>query len=267
VLPNELTKNPISCEEEKVKRRIFIILTGLMVVSLVLAACSSGQSTTIKVATDATWPPFEMVDENTKELIGFDIDLMNAIAERGGFEIEFSNVAFDPLLAGMGQCQYDAAISAITITEERAQSMAFSDPYFSAGQVVAVQQSNSDITGKDSLSGKTAAAQIGTTGAIEVENISGATLKTYDDIGLAFQDLINGQVDAVVSDDGLARGYVAKNSDVLKIVGEPFTDESYGIAVCNTNTELLAQINEGLAKAKSDGVLEDLTLKWLVGEQ
>ena len=248
-------------------RRIFFVLSGLLVVSLVLAACSSGQSTTVKVATDATWPPFEMVDEESKELIGFDIDLMNVIAERGGFEIEFINVAFDPLLAGMGQCQYDAAISAITITEERAQSMAFSDPYFAAGQVVAVQQSTTDITGKDTLSGKTVAAQIGTTGAIEVENIAGATLKTYDDVGLAYQDLINGQVDAVVADDGLARGYIAKNSDFLKIVGEPFTDESYGIAICNTNTELIAQINEGLAKAKSEGVLDDLTEKWLVGGQ
>ncbi len=250
------------------KRRIFIVLSGLILVSLVLAACSSGQADTkVKVATDATWPPFEMVDENTKELIGFDIDLMNAIAERGGFQVEFSNVAFDPLLAGMGQCQYDAAISAITITEERAKTMAFSDPYFSAGQVVAVQNSTTDINSKDDLGGKTVGAQIGTTGAIAVEDMPDATLKTYDDIGLAYQDLINGQVDAVIADDGLARGYVAKNSDFIKIVGEPFTDESYGIAVCNTNTDLLAKINKGLASAKSDGVLDDLTQKWLVGGQ
>ena len=218
------------------------------------------------VATDATWPPFEMVDETTKEIIGFDIDLMKAIAEKGGFEVEFVNVGFDPLLAGMASCQYDAAISAITITEERKADFAFSGPYFGAGQVVVVRVDNTDITGKDSLSGKTVGAQIGTTGAIAIEDVEGATLKTYDDIGLAYQDLINGQVDAVVADDGLAKGYVTKNSAEIKIVGDPFTDESYGIAVCKTNTDLLDKINKGLEAVKGEGLLDQLTQKWLVGE-
>jgi polar amino acid transport system substrate-binding protein len=100
-----------------------------MIVSILMVACG-GTSDKYQVATDATWPPFEVVDETTKEIIGFDIDLMEAIAERGGFEVEFVNVGWDPLLAGMAQCQYDAAISAMTITEERKQSFLFSDPYF-----------------------------------------------------------------------------------------------------------------------------------------
>lgn len=248
------------------KRRFWILTVAMLALSLVLAACSSGASEKVTVATDATWPPFEMVDEASKEIIGFDIDLMKAIAEKGGFEVEFVNVGFDPLLAGMASCQYDAAVSAITITEERKADFAFSEPYFGAGQVVAVRVDNTDIMGKDSLSGKTVGAQIGTTGAIAIEEIAGATLKTYDDVGLAYQDLINGQVDAVVADDGLAKGYVAKNSTEIKIVGEPFTDESYGIAVCKTNTELLEKINQGLAAVKAEGLLDTLTQKWLVGE-
>lgn len=248
------------------KRRFWILMAAVLVLSLALAACSSGGKETIKVATDATWPPFEMVDETTKEIIGFDIDLVKAIAEKGGFEVEFVNVGFDPLLAGMASCQYDAAVSAITITEERKADFAFSNPYFGAGQVVAVQVANSDITGKDSLSGKTVGAQIGTTGAIAIEDMDGATLKTYDDIGLAFQDLMNGQVDAVVADDGLAQGYVSKNATELKLVGEPFTDESYGIAVCKTNADLLAKINSGLEAVRGEGLLDTLTQKWLVGE-
>lgn len=250
------------------RRPIFIALSGLLLASLLLAACGGTAETemeVVQVATDATWPPFEMVNEQNQELEGFDIDLMRAIAEEAGFQVEFNNVAFDPLLAGMATCQYDAAISAITITEDRAQEMLFSDPYFSAGQVVAVRQETTDIQSKDDLGGKTVGAQIGTTGAIEIEAIEGATLKTYDDIGLAFQDLMNGQVDAVVADDGLAQGYVSTNSDQLKIVGEPFTDESYGIAVCQNNEDLLQQINEGLAAVQSQGLLDDLTQKWLVG--
>lgn len=272
------------------KRLSLTMLMGVLVLSLVLSACASGGATqppaqattpaeqpaateapstgggeTIRVATDATWPPFEQVDESTKEIVGLDIDLLKAIADKEGLKIEFINVGFDPLLAGMAQCQYDAAISAMTITDERKQSMLFSDPYFEAGQVVTVQASNSDITGKDTLSGKTVGAQIGTTGAIEAGKIDGATVKTYDDIGLAFQDLLNGQVDAVIADNPLALGYVGKNTDKLKTVGEVFTDENYGIAVCKNKPDLQAKINEGLAAVKSEGLIEQLTQKWITG--
>jgi polar amino acid transport system substrate-binding protein len=106
-------------------------------------------------------------------------------------------------------------------------------------------------------------AQIGTTGSFEIEKIGGATLKTYDDIGLAYQDLINGQIDAVVADNPLALGYVGENPDKLKAVGEVFTDENYGIAVCKTKTDLLEKINEGLKAVKAEGLIEQLVEKWL----
>lgn len=244
------------------KRMFLYALVGLTLVSLVLAGCGA-KTTKVRVATDATWPPFEYVDEQTKEIVGFDIDLMKAIAEKGGFEVEFINVSWDPLLAGMAQCQYDASISAMTITEDRKQSFNFSEPYFAAGQVVTVRLDNTDITGKDTLSGKTVGAQIGTTGAIETEKIAGATLKTYDDIGLAFQDLMNGQIDAVVADNPLALGYIGKNPDKLKTAGDVFTDENYGIAVCKTNTDLLDMINTGLAAVKSEGTIDSLVTKWI----
>jgi len=230
--------------------------------SLVLSGCGS-KPTKILIATDATWPPFESVNEQTKEVEGFDIDLMTAIAERAGLEIEFVNVAWDPLLAGMAQCQYDAAISAMTITEERKEKFLFSDPYFGAGQIVTVHIDNTDITNKDALAGKVVGAQIGTTGSFEVEKIEGATLKTYDDIGLAMQDLMNRQIDAVVADNPLALGYVGENPDKLKTVGEVFTDENYGIAVCKTNPDLLEKINAGLKAVKEEGLIEQLIEKWL----
>ena len=244
------------------KRLFLYAVVGLTLVSLVLVGCG-GQSTKVRVATDAAWPPFEYVDEQTKEIAGFDIELMKAIAEKGGFEVEFINVSWDPLLAGMAQCQYDASISAMTITEERKQSFNFSEPYFAAGQIVTVRVDNTDITGKDTLSGKTVGAQIGTTGAIETENIAGATLKTYDDIGLAFQDLMNGQIDAVVADNPLALGYVGENPDKLKTAGDVFTDEYYGVAVCKTNTELLDMINKGLAAVQEEGLVDELIAKWI----
>jgi len=244
------------------KRLFLYVLAGLILTGLIISGCAQPE-TKVRVATDATWPPFESVNEQTKEIEGFDIDLMTAIAEKASLEIEFINVAWDPLLAGVAQCQYDAAISAMTITEERKKQFLFSDPYFFAGQIVTVHINNTDIGSRHDLSGKVAGAQIGTTGSFEVEKIGGATLKTYDDIGLAFQDLMNGQIDAVVADNPLALGYVGEYPDKLKTVGDVFTDENYGIAVCKNKEELLTKINEGLRAVKSEGLIEELVAKWL----
>ena len=243
-------------------KKIFLLLIAVLVLAgMLLTSCSGSASTKVRVATDATWPPFEYVNDQ-KEIVGFDIDLFTAIAEKEGLELEFVNVAFDPLLAGMAQGTYDAAISSITITDERKKGMLFSDPYYAAGQMVVVRKDNTTITGRDTLTGKVG-AQIGTTGAMEVEKVSGATLKTYDDIGLAFQDLMNGQINAVVGDNWLALGYVARNPNALKAVGGTFTSENYGIAVAKGKTDLLAKINSGLAKVKKEGLIETLSQKWI----
>ncbi len=240
-----------------------LLAIGVVLGGLVLASCSgTSSSTKVRVATDATWPPFESINDQTKQIEGFDIDLFKAVAEKEGLQLEFVNVAFDPLLAGMAQGTYDAAISSITITDDRKKGMLFSDPYYAAGQIVVVRKDNTSIAGVNDLTGNVG-AQIGTTGAMEVEKVKAATLKTYDDIGLAFQDLMNGQINAVVSDNWLALGYVAKNANSLKTAGDMFTSENYGIAVAKDKTDLLAKINSGLAKVKSEGLIQTLSKKWI----
>ena len=243
------------------KKLSWLVIMGLILVGLIASSCSSSTNK-IRVATDATWPPFEYINEQTKQVEGFDIDIMNAIADKENLDIEFVNVGFDPLLAGVAQGTYDAAISSITITEDRAKDMLFSDPYFEAGQIVIVRNDNTSITGKDTLAG-IVGAQLGTTGSFEVEKIAAATLKTYDDIGLAFQDLMNGQINAVVCDNPVALGHVGKNPDKLKAAGGIFTNENYGIAVAKGKTDLLAKINAGIKAIKSEGLIEQYTEKWL----
>jgi polar amino acid transport system substrate-binding protein len=125
-----------------------------------------------------------------------------------------------------------------------------------------VRKDNTTIKGKDTLAGQVG-AQLGTTGAMEVEKITAATLKNYDDIGLAFQDLMNGQIDAVVCDNPVALGYVGKNPDKLKTAGVAFTDENYGVAVAKGKTELLAKINAGLKAVIAEGLIEQFSKKWL----
>jgi polar amino acid transport system substrate-binding protein len=227
------------------------------------AATQAPASTSIRVATDATFPPFETVDEATKGLVGFDIDLMNALAAKEGLTVEWVNINFDAANTGVAQCQYDVAISAITILPERQLTTNFSDPYISAGQIISLRKDETGITGPADLKGKTLGAQLGTTGEIEAKKIENSTVKSYDSYDLAFLDLMNGQIDAVIADYPTALSFVGQNSDKLMTVGDVFTDESYGIAVCKTNTDLLAKINKGLAALKADGTVDSLTAKWV----
>lgn len=244
------------------KVKIFLTLIVLILSSLLTSCSSAEDDNTLVVASDAAFPPFEFVDEETKEIIGFDIDLMNAIANQADLDIAYQNVAWDPLLAGMANCQYDMAISAMTITADRAEQFSFSDPYINAGQIVTVTMDNNAIMGPADLEGMTIGAQIGTTGAMEAEAIANTTVKVYDTYELAFLDLANGQIDAVIGDYPTAAAFVNKNSATLKTVGEVFTDENYGIAFCKGNTALIAKVNDALAALKSEGFIDDLVVKW-----
>jgi len=143
--------------------------------------------------------------------------------------------------------------------------MNFSDPYYPAGQIITVAKSNTTITGKDTLKGKVG-AQLGTTGAIEAGKIDGVELKTYDEIGLAFQDLLNGQIDAVVCDNPVAALYVTKNADKLKLAGAAFTSEQYGIAVAKGKDDLLKKINAGLKAVLADGIIKKLEATWYTNQ-
>jgi polar amino acid transport system substrate-binding protein len=227
-----------------------------------LASCAQKSDDALVVATDAAFPPFEYIDEDTKDIIGFDIDLMDAIAEKADLNIVYQNVAWDPLLAGMADCQYDMAISAMTITAERAEQFSFSDPYINAGQIVVVAADNETVGGPDDLVGMTIGAQIGTTGAMEADAIADTTVKTYDTYQLAFLDLANGQIDAVIADYPTALAFVNKNSDDLKVVGDVFTDENYGIAFCMGNDDLISKVNDALAELQAEGFVDELVVEW-----
>ncbi len=235
--------------------------------SFMLIACSKEKSSSKKfvIATDATWPPMEYVDEN-KNIVGFDIDLLNAAAKEADFEVEFVNTAWDGIFAGLKAGKYDAVCSSVTITDERKKSMDFTNPYVSIGQTIIVKN---DVTGMDKLSqfeGKKVGAQISTTGAMEVAKNKKIILKTYDEIGLAIEDLANGRIDAVVCDNPIAANYALLNpkyKNVLKIVGIPFTTEEYGVAVKKGNKEVVDLINKGLSKVKEKGTDKELEKKWL----
>ena len=276
------------------KKNIVILMSILIVTSLVLSACAQSKTVEpavddqgypageqpgasepevgypaaeiVRIATDATFPPFEMVDETTKELVGFDIELMKAVAAQAGIQYEFINLPFDPMLAGLSECQYDMAIAAITITDERKAQFLFSDPYIDAGQIITVKAGNTSIQSKADLNGMILGAQLGTTGEIEAQAIDGAEYKPYDTYDLAFLDLINGQIDAVIADYPTALGFIEMNPNKLMTVGEVFTSEFYGIAICKNRQDLLDKINPALKAVIDSGFVAELAAKYLTGE-
>ncbi len=241
---------------------VLTIITGFAVAGGQRQAADPNR---IVVATDATWPPMQFINEQ-RELVGFDIDLMRMIAGEAGMEVEFRNTAWDGIFAGLAAGQYDAIISSVTITEERRQTMDFSIPYINAGQVLIVRQNETGVTTLADLRGRTAGAQIGTTGAFEIQAVSGVELRSYDELGLAIEDLALGRIDGVVADTPIAADFVLQNENYrgrLKIVGEPFTQEYYGIAVQRGNSALLDRINAALQTLLDSGRVAALEDQWL----
>jgi len=245
------------------------VLTGLLLAGLLigLASCAKKEPTKIVFASDCTFPPMEMVDAN-KNIVGFDIDMINAAAKAGGFTAEIKNTAWDGIFAGLDNGKYDAVLSSVTITDERKKTMDFSLPYINAGQILTVRADENVSTLTD-LKGKKVGAQIGTTGAFEIDKVKDANKieeKTYDEIGLAFEDLANGRIDGVVVDNPTAASYALQNDKYkgkLKTVGTPFTEEYYGIAVKKGNQKVLDLINAGLKKVMDSGANKAIEDKWL----
>ncbi|MEB3269497.1 MAG: basic amino acid ABC transporter substrate-binding protein [Leptolyngbya sp.] len=260
------------------RRSIFLKNMALgLGASLMLAACGGGDSApsatgeggeapdaaaaVLRVATEPAFPPFEFQAEDG-ELQGFDIDLMNAIGEEAGVEIQFESLPFDGIIPALQAGTVDAAISGMTITEERLQTVDFSRPYIKAGLAIAVKADNTDITSLEDLAGKKIAVQIGTTGADQAAEVDGAVISTFDSAPLALQELANGNVDAVINDAPVTLDAIASgNIEGLKVVGELVTEEFYGIALPK-GSENVDLINDALMALMENGTYAEIYQKW-----
>ena len=221
-------------------------------------------ASTVRIGTDATFPPFEIYDMNKKAAGGYDIDLMNALAAKTGLDVVIYDVEMNQLLAGLARCQYDLGISGISATDELKNYMKFSDPYYSTGEVVVVKEGNISVNGREDLTGKTVGAKAGTPGVLEIAKIPQAQLQVYNSYDLAFQELITGDIEAIVTDLPRALNYAKIKANNLKVVGEGFGSVQYGIAVCKDRADLLKKINTGLAELEADGTLAKIAKKWAV---
>jgi len=243
------------------------MLKKILLISLALVLMTgSAWAKTIVFATDSTWPPMEFVDEN-KKIVGFSIDYMNEAGKLAGFTAEFKAVAWDGIFAGLAGGQYNAICSSVSITEERKQKMDFSIPYFKVRQALVVRK-DSQVKSLDELKGKKVGTQISTTGTFAVQKVEGVVSKTYDEVGLAIEDLYNGRIDGVVCDDPVAANYALTNEKykaTLKIAAviETGEVEYYGIAVQKGNKEILDLVNKGIKAVQEKGIDQQLRKKWI----
>ncbi|GBF33558.1 glutamine ABC transporter [Desulfocucumis palustris] len=211
---------------------------------------------------DTAYAPFESMDNTTGKLVGFDVDLIDAINETANISIEIKGMNFDGLIPALETGSIDGAISAMTITDKRKESVNFSVPYYLSGQSVAVRMDNEAVKGFDDLKGKKLGVQIATTGADEARKVPDAVVTDYNTINEAFLALKTGAVEAVVNDYPVSAYYIKQNPDAAKIVGDLRTSEHYGIAFPKKNTELLEKVNAALNTLKENGKYAEIYKKW-----
>lgn len=256
------------------------LLALLLAVLTVLAACGGSEEETggeegggetagetYRVGIDTTYPPFEF--EEGGEYKGIDIDLINAIAENQGFEIEFNPMDFGGIIPALQAGQLDIAIAGMSITDERKEVVDFSDPYFDAGLSLVVAEDNNDITSLEDLEGATVAVKSGTTGAQfarDNQDEYGYEVTQFEDSPSMFQEVSNGNAEVLLEDYPVIAYAIAESGLSLKTVGDRLTGDQYGIAVLKgENAEVLEQINAGLQELRDSGEYDEI-LNEYIGE-
>lgn len=219
------------------------------------------QTGTLRIGTDATYPPLEYVENG--QFAGFEIDLANVIARELGVRAEFINASFDGIFPALQNGSFDAVVSSVTITPERSAQMLFSDPYYDSGQLIAVRQGTQEaITTPDDLVGKKVGVQINTTAQIDLEKRAGVQVAVYNTIDLALLDLKNGRIDAVVGDAPVLRFMIRQSFQELQTVGRRFTDEKFGIAFSQSSEDLRRAVNAALWRIQDSGEYDRIHEKW-----
>lgn len=255
------------------QKRLALTMAGTF---LLLVACgsddTSGQDTTsgeggnqdsetitYDVATDNNFVPFEFIDLETNELIGFDIELMEAIADEVGFEVVFHQMDFTGALSGIEQGSYDAAINGMTITEERKENIDFSDPYYESGLILAVAEDNDTIKSIDDLNeSHTVSTRLSSTSQTYLEENTDAASDAYPEITEAYQALLTGHVDAALYDMPNVQYFMQQQGEgSMKIVGDMLTGEEYGIAFPK-GSDLVEDVNEALSTLMDNGTYGDI---------
>lgn len=242
------------------KKIISLIMVVTIMLCMFVGCGETTQDNVITMATSADFEPYEYY-ENDK-IVGIDIDIMNAVCEKIGMQLQPEDMSFDSVIGAAQTGKADIAMSGITITEDRKNMVDFTIPYTSTTQSIIVAQ-GSAITVKADLKDKKIGVQINTTGDTQVtEEFGDAAVDRYQNGALAVESLKNGKVDCVVIDGEVAKALVDANEG-LEIIADAYSIEEYAIALQKGNTELLDKINGALEELLADGTIDKIIAKYI----
>lgn len=221
------------------------------------------------MGTNAAFSPYEFVDDNGN-IVGIDAEIAKAIADKLDMELEIKDMEFDSLITACAGGSVDMVLAGMTVTDERKESVNFSDSYATGVQVIIVKEdsdikSTKDEDGNDvvDLTGKIIGVQSGTTGdSYCTDDYGQDNVKQFANGALAVAALQSGQVDCVIIDNEPAKNYVAANEG-LKILDTEYVTEDYAIAIAKNNTELLEKVNKAMAELKADGTIDKIIAKYI----
>lgn len=233
-------------------------LLSVLAVSLFISISVFAKQVVL-VGTNAEFAPFEYLEKN--EIVGFDIDLLNAISKETGIEFKIKDMAFDGLLPALQTKKVDLVIAGMTATPEREKAVLFSKPYFTAKQVIITKGEDKSLKTFDDLSGKKVGVMLGFTGDSVVSEIKGAKVERFNAAYAAIMALNQGKIDAVVLDSEPAKKYIA-NSKELMIADVPAEEEEYAIAVRKNDKELIEKINVAIDKIRANGEYDKILKKY-----
>ena len=244
------------------KKILALALAAVMAFALV--ACGAPAEETLTMGTNAAFPPYEFMDD-AGNVVGIDAEIAAAVAEKLGMKLEIKDMAFDSLITAVSTGSVDIVLAGMTVTEERKESVNFSDSYATGVQVVIVTEDSTIATIED-LKDKKIGVQTGTTGDIYCAGDYGEdAVARYDNGALAVAALQNGQVDCVVIDNEPAKAFVEANEG-LKLLDTEYITEDYAAAIAKDNTELLDKVNAALAELKAEGKLDEIIGKYIKAE-
>lgn len=250
-------------------RRALTLLLTVISLSFILVACGSDsvlerveKDGVLRVGFEGTYPPFNFQDDNG-DFIGFDVDISKEIAERLGVELEYVTSIWSGLIGGLNADKFDIIIAQMTVTEERAESVDFTDPYVTTGTVIITHEDNDDITTVEDLNGKDVGASAGSTFAAFAETIEGANVKIYDsEFSTYVNDVVNERLDAIIN-DSLVMGFnIVESGHPIKIASELLSKDTNAMAVKKGNEDFIEKVNEAIADMKEDGTYNEIFIKW-----
>ncbi|WP_128895924.1 transporter substrate-binding domain-containing protein [Longirhabdus pacifica] len=260
------------------KKKYFLMTTFMLAIMLMFTACGqsddasseetdqgtaqSEETNVMIMGTSADYPPFEDVDIQTEEIVGIDVDIAKAVMEELGYELEIKNMDFNGLIAALQSERVDFVMSGMSVTDERKESVDFSDMYFEATNTI-VTTVDADIASLEDLAGKKVGVQLGSlqeTRAVELGTIE--DIVSLDKIPALIQEIKSDRIDAIIMEDSIAKGFVAANEDLQMIAIEGEKADGYAVAFPK-DAELTAEFNAVLKDMLDSGQIDEIIQSWI----